>query len=204
MRPKIATFNQKKRIAWFWLLAALFVAALLLVKPYWHEGPVHEAIEDTGLILVFFAILGRLWSILYIGAHKNRHLVEIGPYSMTRNPLYLSSLLGILGVGLMFGSLVVAIVMTAAFYAVFRYTVRREAEFLLATFGKAYADYAARTPLFIPDPRLYRKARTTTFSQKALTSTFLDSLLLLALFPVIEGIEHLRASGHLPHVATLF
>ena len=91
------------------LLAALFVAALLLIKPYWHEGPVHEAIEDTGLILVFFAILGRLWSILYIGAHKNRHLVEIGPYSMTRNPLYLSSLLGILGVGLMFGSLVVAI-----------------------------------------------------------------------------------------------
>lgn len=204
MADSITAFNQKKRIALLWLLAALFLAALLLIVPHWHDGPVHEAIEDTGLILVFFAILGRLWSILYIGAHKNRHLVEIGPYSVTRNPLYFSSLVGVLGVGLMFGSLILAFVMTAAFYAVFRYTARREAEFLLATFGQTYADYAARTPLFIPDPRLYRKASKTTFSQKALTSTFLDSLLLLALFPVIEGIEQLRANDHLPHIATLF
>lgn len=204
MGNTIAVFNQKKRIAALWLLAALFLSALLLIKPYWHDGPVHEAIEYTGLILVFFAILGRLWSILYIGAHKNRQLIEIGPYSMTRNPLYFSSLVGILGVGLMFGSLVIAIVMTAACYAVFSYTARREAEFLLESFGRVYADYAARTPLFVPNPLLYRRAQTVTFSQKALTSTFLDSLFLLALFPVIEGIEKLRENGHLPHLATLF
>ncbi len=204
MQPAIVAFDQKKRIASLWLLSASFLASIVLIRPYWQHGPIHEFIEVSGLMLIFLAILGRLWSILYIGAHKNRKLVDIGPYSMTRNPLYLSSLVGILGVGLISGSLILAAVMTFAFYSVFKYTALREAVFLEHLFGAAYREYAKKTPLFLPRLSLYRTATGVRFSQKALTSTFFDSLFLLALFPLLEGIEYLRLSGHLPFVVTMF
>ncbi|SOC39768.1 protein-S-isoprenylcysteine O-methyltransferase Ste14 [Rhizobium subbaraonis] len=204
MQQAFVAFDQKKRIASLWQLSASFVVAIALIKPYWQDGPLHEFMEVTGLMLIFLAILGRLWSILYIGAYKNRKLVSIGPYSMTRNPLYLFSLVGILGVGLISGSLVLAIAMTFAFYLVYKHTALREAAYLEHRFGAAYRDYAKQTPLFLPRPSGYRTEAGVRFSQKALSSTFRDSLFLLALFPLLEGIEYLRLSGHLPFVATMF
>lgn len=203
MQPSVTAFNQRKRIALSWVFAAVFLPITVIVQPYW-GGVTTEALEALGLMLVFFAILGRLWSILYIGAHKNRKVVDVGPYSMTRNPLYLSSLVGVLGVGLMVGSVILALAMTAVFYAVFRYTAGREATYLSNRFGAAYDDYARRTPLFLPDPFLYRGATEATFSQPALSATFRDSLFLLALFPLIESLEYLRASGQIPALVTLF
>lgn len=203
MQPSVTAFNQRKRIALSWVFAAVFLPITVIVQPYW-GGVTTEALEALGLMLVFFAILGRLWSILYIGAHKNRKVVDFGPYSMTRNPLYLSSLVGVLGVGLMVGSVILALSMTAVFYAVFRYTAGREATYLSNRFGAAYDDYARRTPLFLPDPFLYRSATEATFSQPALSATFRDSLFLLALFPLIESLEYLRASGQIPALVTLF
>lgn len=201
---QLQAFNQKKRIALLWLLASVFLASALCVRPYWSEGGLHEVLETTGLMLVFFAILGRLWSILYIGTRKNRELVVVGPYSMTRNPLYLCSLVGVLGVGLLVGSLILALSATAAFYVVFRYTARREAAYLSDRFGRAYDDYARQTPLFLPNPLLHKGVAGATFSQPALTATFRDSLFLLALFPLIEGLEYFRANGQIPILVTLF
>lgn len=204
MQPSVTAFNQKIRIALFWLLAFVFLPAIVFIQPYWSGSSLHEALEVGGLMLVFFAILGRLWSILYIGTRKNRELVVVGPYSMTRNPLYLFSLVGVFGVGLMVGSLVLALTMTAACYAIFLYTARREATYLSNRFGPAYDDYARRTPLFLPDPFLYKGVAGATFSQRALTATFRDSLFLLALFPLIEGLEYLHANGQIPALVTLY
>lgn len=203
MQPKIRPFKQKKRIAYLWLLAAVFLVAAAVTEPVWRGG-VHEALEVTGLMLVFSAILGRLWSILYIGSFKNRAVVDIGPYSMTRNPLYLFSLVGICGVGLMSGSLVLTLAMTTAFYIVMRYTADREAADLKRMFGQAYEEYAARTPFFLPNPFLYKGAAKVSFSQRALAKTFRDGLFLLALFPILEILEYLRANGYLPTVTRIF
>jgi len=194
----VTAFNQKKRIAALWLLAVLFLATIVLTKPaIGYETDLHEFLEMTGLGLVFIAILGRLWSILYIGTQKNRALVTAGPYSMTRNPLYFFSLTGIFGIGLMFGSLLLAVALTAACYVVFLYTARREAAYLRGLFGEAYDGYAARTPMLIPNPRLYRGPAEVTFSPAALTTTFLDSLFLIALLPLFEGLEAAQTAGYL-------
>ena len=93
---------------------------------------------DHGLVLLFAAILGRLWSILYIGSHKNRRLVTDGPYSITRNPLYLFSLTAITGIGLMFGSLLITVALTGTAFAIFRATSLLEAAHLRFKFGAAY------------------------------------------------------------------
>lgn len=194
----VTAFNQKKRIVALWLLALLFLAVAVSSRPaIGYETGLHEFLEITGLGFVFVAIGGRLWSILYIGTQKNRALVTAGPYSMTRNPLYFFSLTGIFGIGLMFGSLLLAFALAAVCCGVFLYTARREAAYLHGLFGEAYDGYAARTPMLVPDPRLYRGPAEVTFSPAALATTFFDSLFLIALLPLFEGLEAAQAAGYL-------
>lgn len=198
-------FNQKKRIVVVQAGALLSAALLFVSRPVWGDGLMaHEAVELTGAALVVLCILGRLWATLYIGGRKNEELVTTGPFSMSRNPLYVSSTLGAVGIGLMFGSLVVALVLGLATYRIFRATAAREAAFLAGRFGQAYAAYARRTPIFWPDPRRYRDTDEVSFSPLALKRTFIDGLYFLALFPAIELVEQLQAAGHLPVLMTLY
>ncbi len=195
-------YNQKKRLALVQGLSVAALAVLILSRPGWSEAsPVHEFVEMSGLALILVCIFGRLWSSLYVGSLKNRQLVTGGPYSITRNPLYLFSTAGAAGIGLMFGSVIVAVLLAASSFFVFRFTAGKEACFLRARFGAEYDAYAVRTPFFWPDPRLYRETNDTNFSPKALGRTFLDALYFLAAFPAIEAIEYLQTTGHLP---TLF
>lgn len=198
-------FVQRKRLLIVQLMSVAVIMTLLLSRPIWDENRTfHELIEMTGLAFVLVCIFGRLWSILYVGSRKNNELVTNGPYSITRNPLYLFSTIGAAGIGMMFGSIIVAAIMGSATYLVFQMTARKEAAFLQAKFPAEYASYAARTPLFWPNLRLYRDAGETTFSPTALKRTFLDALYFLAIFPAIEGIEYLQTTGHLPTYLWLY
>jgi protein-S-isoprenylcysteine O-methyltransferase Ste14 len=194
---KHVALNQRVRIHWVQAGAVLIAAAMLFARPAL-DGAAHEFMEMLGLSLVVVCVGGRMWSILYIGARKNRELTTIGPYSMTRNPLYLFSTIGAVGVGLIYGSIIVALVLGALSYTAFLITARREARDLTSLFGPAYAAYAARTPLFWPRPNLYHVPHEFPFSPAALRRTFLDGLMFLALFPVLEGLEYLQASHVLP------
>jgi protein-S-isoprenylcysteine O-methyltransferase Ste14 len=81
---------------------------------------------------------------------KQRELVTKGPYSLVRNPLYLFTLLGAGGIGALSGSITLAGACRAFAAGVFRPIVRREEEFLLATFPHEYPAYAARVPSLLP------------------------------------------------------
>ena len=183
--------------------AGIFTApAILLTQPL-VMGLAHEVIEMTGIALVLACIAGRMWSSLYIGSKKNREIVTTGPYSITRNPLYLFSTIGAVGIGLMFGSVVAAVGLGLVAYGILVTTAHREAEDLRMIFGSRYEAYRRDTPLFWPKLSLYRDSEEIAFSPKALRRTFIDSLLFLAAFPIIEGIEHLQADGVLPILARI-
>ena len=191
-------FDQRKRIAFLWGIALATGFVLIFGQPaVSDENVLHELLETTGLVFIAAAVFGRLWSILYIGGKKNRVLVIDGPYSMTRNPLYFFSLTGLVGIGLIFSSLVLALALLAAGGLLFGYTAYREADYLRSRFGPAYEAYEARTPFFLPDPRLYQSAEQVTFSAAALGRSFRDCLPLLAIYPVNEFIEQLRGTGYL-------
>src|SRR5215475_4028762 len=77
------------------------------------------------------------------------HLVTDGPFSFTRNPLYLAGIILILGIGLVSGdgwNLVLAIF---AAFAVQWLTIEREEQHLRARFGNSYLDYAERVRRWI-------------------------------------------------------
>lgn len=187
--------NQKHRILVIRLVFLAALPLLLFVQPRIPIGTFgHEAIEAVGLMLLLVGVLGRLWSILYVGSVKNRDLMRSGPYSMTRNPLYFFSTIGMTGIGLMLGAVFFAVLLGGLTLAILHVTATREAAFLRATFGEAYAAYEREVPFFWPDPRLYKSTDSVTFSSRALRNTLFDALGFLMAIPVVELIDALKTS----------
>jgi steroid 5-alpha reductase family enzyme len=169
-----------------------------------HTNPLFYAqVEHAGILLIFIAIFGRTWSALHIGGHKKVALVETGPYSVVRNPLYVFTLIGVAGIGAQTSSLVVAGLCTSITAAVLIIVVLKEEDYLRAKFGAAFDDYARRVPRFMPSFSAYRDVEELTIRPKIVYRTFLESSLFLISIPAIDAIELARHYGWLPDVLHL-
>jgi protein-S-isoprenylcysteine O-methyltransferase Ste14 len=189
-------FPQKWRIWSLWGLTVAFVTFQLIAPSgFPSESIIPTLFAQFGTLLIAFGVIGRIWSIIYIGDRKNSELVIAGPYSMTRNPLYLFSLCTIIGICLVFGNPLATVIFAPLAYLVFRYTAKREALYLSHMFGKQYAEYARRTPLFWPALSKFEWGQVQIVSNRALWVTSRDSLFILAMIPFSEFVEYVRESG---------
>ncbi len=195
--------TQRARIHALQIVGLLVACAFFITKPIL-DGRAHEYLELAGFGLAIICVAGRAWSILYVGAHKNRRLITAGPYSVTRNPLYFFSTIGGVGIGLIFGSLIAAAILGLVSYLILSGAAEKEAAHLRALFGAQYDAYARQTPLFWPRLSLYSDPEEVTFSTEALKRTAIDGLAFLFAFPVLEGIEYLQAGGVLPILLRVF
>lgn len=184
-----------------WRITGLRASVLLmfplffLVSPVWgFANLAHEAIEVVGILLLLTGVLGRFWSILYVGSKKATEIVTDGPYSLTRNPLYLCSTIATFGIGLMFGAVFYALVLAGTIGTILYLTARREEAFLREHFGAPYAAYAREVPFFLPRLTGYRSARRVTFDVPSLTRNLRDALVFLAFIPLVELFDWLKLS----------
>ena len=150
---------QHWRRIWLAVAIALLSGILLFVGTSWQEAA-HEMIEAIGVVLIGAAILGRLWCTLYIGGRKSDMVVQTGPYSIMRNPLYFFSAIGAAGVGAQSGSIIVALVFGLLCTLAFLIVIRREEGFLSGQFGADYQDYLNSVPRFFPNVRMFRDEAT--------------------------------------------
>lgn len=161
------------------------------------DGSLHESVEALGLGAIVLAIVGRAWCSLYIGGRKKAEVVDRGPYSITRNPLYLFSFLGAFGIGAQSGELTIAALFTLVSLAVFYLTVRREERWLEATFGEAYLSYRERTPRFLPRLSLWQDDGELSIRPAFFLRTLRDGLVFLLAIPVFEAIDMAQSAGWL-------
>ncbi len=175
---------------------------LLFADSSWPDGHFpHETIELVGFFLIAFCILGRTWCSLYIGGFKNKNLIDLGPYSVTRNPLYVFSVMGAAGVGAQLGSIVIALLAGAVVWAVFYILIFSEEAHLRNQFGKEYLSYVARVPRFWPRFAAWRDADTLIVRPGIVRATFFDACVFLLSIPIAEWFDYLHDTGILP---TLF
>lgn len=181
------------------LVALLALVALTMVSQsaFGLDGAMHEGVEAVGLAAIVFAIVGRAWCSLYIGGRKKAEIVSRGPYSISRNPLYIFSFFGAFGMGAQSGSVTLAVLFTLASLAVFYLTVRREEVWLEATFGADYTDYKARTPRFWPNFSLWRDETELSVRPSFFLTTIRDGLVFLLAIPLFEAIDLAQAEGWL-------
>lgn len=79
--------------------------------------------------------------------HPNRipdHLVTGGPFSLSRNPIYLADTLLMIGIGLITGNAWFLLLAVAAAFVTQKAAIEREERILTEKFGKRYRDYAKR------------------------------------------------------------
>ncbi len=186
----------KHRIRDTRLVAVVAVALLFVSEPLWRENTlVHEPIEYLGYALVIACVIGRIWCSTFIGGYKNERVIDTGPFSMVRNPLYAFSFLGVLGIGLMSVRLSIAAILVAAFAAYYYRVVRREEIFLRETFGTAFDAYCQRVPRWLPRLSNYHADKEITTRPQFVLRTIRDSLWFFAALPAIELIEYIQVAG---------
>ena len=181
------------------------VPALAFVNSYWREPwpAIYLSMEWAGVALILVCIAGRTWCTAYIGGRKKRELVTTGPYSVVRNPLYVFTLIGAVGVGLQFGSLVVTAIVTTVAYLVFRPVIMREEAYLAASFPQDFASYSARVDRLLPNFSQWRSESELAIPAPLMLRTFVEACLFLTAIPIAEAIESLQASGALPKLIEL-
>lgn len=196
----------QRRRKWALFLSFGFgLAVLTFVSSYW-RGPwpnLYEGIEWAGMALIFVCIFGRTWCTLYIGGRKKRELVTTGPYSLVRNPLYVFSLVGVVGVGCQTGSLAVAAAVAAVTYTVFASVIESEEAYLAASFPIAFPQYAARVNRLWPRMSGWQDQSEIVISTALVRRTFIDACLFLMAIPLAEGLDALQSNGTIPVLLVL-
>lgn len=175
------------------ILAVLALAAIS--RSLGGESLFHEWLEMVGLALIAVCIVGRAWCSLYIGGRKTAEIVQRGPYSISRNPLYVFSFMGAFGMGALTGSLTIALLFLLIAVLVFTATVKREEAWLSQAFGPAYAAYIARTPRFWPDPAQWRDEDTLEVRPAFFLRTLRDGAVMAVAYPLFESLEYVQDIG---------
>lgn len=196
----------QQRRRWFagFMLLALMALAVFTHPVSAFNGAWHEGVEAVGLACIVLAIVGRAWCSLYIGGRKKAEIVDRGPYSVTRNPLYVFSFIGAFGIGAQTGSVIVGAAFAIGAITVFFRTVDREEAWLREAFDEPYVAYCDRTPRFWPDFRKWRDVEELSVRPVFFLRTLRDGLTLLLAVPVMEAIERLQDTGLLRLHINLF
>lgn len=180
----------------------LGLSIFFVADSYWPDGSlVHETIEWTGMALITICVLGRTWCTLYIGKRKNHELVQDGPYSVVRHPLYVFSILGAIGVCAQAGGFTVALVGGFVTWAILLWMTQVEEDNMIELFGKTYFDYMIRVPRFMPNFKLYHSRKSLEVFPRRVIVTFFDAAFFFVAVPIMELFDYLHDTGILP---TLF
>lgn len=126
-----------------------FVTPLLAVSSPW--------VHAMGYVLALIGVALDIWAIKVmrraqtnILPHRGAsRLVTTGPFSLTRNPIYVGNVALMTGIGFAFGGLWFVILGVVSAFVVDRLAIRREERHLVARFGQNWIDYASRVPRWL-------------------------------------------------------
>ena len=149
--------------AWDYTIMILLAGTFLVIQPVvWPGLGFHTdalwglLIQLAGLLLTLGALALHLWARLNLRhfygereeVQSGQFLIESGPYAHIRHPIYTSYYTYAVGLLLVNPSVPMLLAVVYAFVD-FSLAVRRE-EKLLAADLPGYAEFAARTPRFVP------------------------------------------------------
>lgn len=177
----------------------LGIGPLLISASAWPEdGLMDIMMSNVGMVLLLICAFGRLWSSLFIAGYKNERLITAGPYSLVRNPLYVFSFLGTIGLGLVSESFIVTGLLTVPFAVWFPAMVREEEGVLAERHPVAWPAYVACTPRFVPAFRVPIVPESYLITPRLVGRAIADAIWFPLAALGLEGIEMLHNKGVLP------
>jgi len=184
------------------LLRLVFVPIMLVgifVRPGWDtESTIAYLVELVGYLVLLAGLTVRIWCMFYIGGRKSHELIDSGPYSVCRNPLYMGTFLLMIGVGLCFENLLmlllIAIVVFPAHYA----AVLLEEKHMEGIFGDEYRAYKKRVPRFRPRVSGYKSPEVVCVPVRIILRVAAYTLMTLMLPELEDLLELLHAHKVIP------
>lgn len=153
--------NRPNALPWPPILYIAAVAAAVVLNWLWPlpwlPRPLSEFLFAIGWLVVGGALAIHIAAIRAMKRAKttimpnrgSEHLVTHGPFSFTRNPIYLGNTMVLIGIGLIAGILWFVLLAPLAAFATQKLAVEREEKHLEARFGKKYRDYAKKVRRWI-------------------------------------------------------
>lgn len=117
----------------------IFIFLLHIIKP---------SFLLSGFLLSLFGEFIQIWS--FASLEKNTTLAFRGPYSLTRNPMYIGRFFLLFGIVLLVGEIWIIIVFVMIYYFYVTNRVRREEKRLLEIFQEDYQSYCSTVKRFVP------------------------------------------------------
>jgi hypothetical protein len=131
-------------------------------------------------------------------------LIQSGPYSISRNPLYFFSWLGGIGIAMGSQTMLLPAIVGVAFLVYYPWVIAGEESVLAARHGDAFANYTAKVPRFFP--AWWLLSEPEEYMMKPIVfRRHVGQVLWFALF--LSGIEVIRgfhAAGVLPVLFTIY
>ncbi len=156
-----------------------------------------------GLVLMMGAGLGRVWTSAHIAGYKDKRLITFGPYSICRHPLYLFSLLGGLGIGLVTHSLIITAATMAVLGALHWYAIRDEERLLATLHAESFERYRERVPRLWPSWKNYESPPETVLNLRIFRKAFIDAGAFVFMYAAIHLLDAGRAAGWWPTLLRL-
>jgi protein-S-isoprenylcysteine O-methyltransferase Ste14 len=163
-----------------------------------------DIIFICGITLVGIGTIGRIWCALFISGYKDRVLIQSGPYSICRHPLYFFSLLGGLGIGLATETFTIAVIILIGFILFYPLLMDHEEKSLSKIFGKEFQSYFQRTPKFFPKFSLFNMPEECNVDTKIFTRALIRSFFFIWMIGLLELIEAIQQSGTVPTLFSLY
>jgi len=197
---------EKYRTQFSRIFGILLIIFIIFSKSLWeYKSPLFSSILfSIGLLLAAIASLGRMWCSLYIAGRKITELVTVGPYSMTRNPLYFFSLIGAFGVGLATETLLIPLIVLIAFAWFYPSVIRHEESELRALHGKPFEEYVKAVPKFFPKISYLNEPQEFMVKPIVFRKHIFSAVWFVWLIAILEFIDALQELGVIPNIFTIY
>lgn len=186
------------------LVSRLFGLGLLALLVFTNRpllAPEPAALANwAGFVLLLVCAFGRLWSLQYLAGFKSRRVVSDGPYSLVRNPLYLFSFAGAMGLALAANHTLFALALVLAYLAYYPFVVISEERGLRQRLGSEYEDYCRRVPRFLPRLTGYHEPASYEINAARFSRNYLEVVWFPLAWMVLQWLAQARAARWLPEV----
>lgn len=180
----------------FAALVLLFIGPIALSEPvYPRQSLPGLAIFIAALLCLAGAVMVRVWASLYVGGRKGRELVRGGPYALVRNPLYVGTLIGAVGIGLCFGSITLGVALPFFSFLVLNWVVKLEETRLREEFGPPFDVYRSEVRRWMPKSLKFENAARIEVDTGTVMRTLLQALLFFSAVAVSSGLDLARDAG---------
>lgn len=140
-------------------LTAIAAAVVLMwqVPLPWLPSPLSDLLFAVGIVAIFGVVAIDVSAMRTLSKARTTimphrgsdHLVTNGPFSFSRNPIYLANTLLMIGVGLLAGSAWFILLGLVAAFLTQKLAIEREERHLDIRFGKRYRDYRKKVRRWI-------------------------------------------------------